>query len=164
MPLFYHGAAAWVKMDYCCFRPSARCIFLHVQKSQKRCYNPSLSPPPYGGSCFSMLRQSVFVVWLVILFLLVHDEVNIQRCMPQIIKACLQSHRVAPGRGSLPLDDVCLSLLNMLYLQTLPFLQSGNREEVSDVDYLLNLLVAVIANVGGSLISKWLDNHHKKGK
>lgn len=38
-----------------------------------------LSPPPYGGSCFSMLRQSVFVVWLVILFLLVHDEVNIQR-------------------------------------------------------------------------------------
>lgn len=66
--------------------------------------------------------------------------------------------------GSLPLDDVCLSLLNMLYLQTLPFLQSGNREEVSDVDYLLNLLVAVIANVGGSLISKWLDNHHKKGK
>ena len=72
--------------------------------------------------------------------------------------------RVAPGRGSLPLDDVCLSLLNMLYLQTLPFLQSGNREEVSDVDYLLNLLVAVIANVGGSLISKWLDNHHKKGK
>lgn len=84
--------------------------------------------------------------------------------MPQIIKACLQSHRVAPGRGSLPLDDVCLSLLNMLYLQTLPFLQSGNREEVSDVDYLLNLLVAVIANVGGSLISKWLDNHHKKGK
>lgn len=84
--------------------------------------------------------------------------------MPQIIKACFQSHRVAPGRGSLPLDDVCLSLLNMLYLQTLPFLQSGNREEVSDVDYLLNLLVAVIANVGGSLISKWLDNHHKKGK
>lgn len=84
--------------------------------------------------------------------------------MPQIIKACLQSHRVATGRGSLPLDDVCLSLLNMLYLQTLPFLQSGNREEVSDVDYLLNLLVAVIANVGGSLISKWLDNHHKKGK
>lgn len=75
-----------------------------------------------------------------------------------------ESHRVAPGRGSLPLDDVCLSLLNMLYLQTLPFLQSGNREEVSDVDYLLNLLVAVIANVGGSLISKWLDNHHKKGK
>lgn len=72
--------------------------------------------------------------------------------------------RVAPGRGSLPLDDVCLSLLNMLYLQTLPFLQSGNREEVSDVDYLLNLLVAVIANVGGSLISKWLDNHYKKGK
>ena len=66
--------------------------------------------------------------------------------------------------GGLPLDDVCLSLLNMLYLQTLPFLQSGNREEVSDVDYLLNLLVAVIANVGGSLISKWLDNHHKKGK
>ena len=83
----------------------------------------------------------------MILFLLVHDEVNIYKA----------------GR-SLPLDDVCLSLLNMLYLQTLPFLQSGNREEVSDVDYLLNLLVAVIANVGGSLISKWLDNHHKKGK
>ena len=84
--------------------------------------------------------------------------------MPRIIKACLQSHRVATGMGSLPLDDVCLSPLNMLYFQTLPLLQSGNREEVSDVDYLLNLLVAVIANVGGSLISKWLDNHHKKGK
>lgn len=84
--------------------------------------------------------------------------------MTQIIKACLQSHRVAPGMGSLPLDNVCLSPLNMLYFQTLPLLQSGNREEVSDVDYLLNLLVAVIANVGGSLISKWLDNHHKKGK
>jgi hypothetical protein len=142
----------------------------------------------------------------VILFLLVHDEVNIQRWYVIYFSGvvcraagggspakertcryflsisgevfapcgnCQIAHfsklfdglrRVAPGRGSLPLDDVCLSLLNMLYLQTLPFLQSGNREEVSDVDYLLNLLVAVIANVGGSLISKWLDNHHKKGK
>lgn len=112
----------------------------------------------------------------MILFLLVHDEVNIQRWYVIYFSGvvCRAAggfsklfdglRRVAPGRGSLPLDDVCLSLLNMLYLQTLPFLQSGNREEVSDVDYLLNLLVAVIANVGGSLISKWLDNHHTKGK
>lgn len=63
--------------------------------------------------------------------------------------------------GLPPAGGVCLSLLNMLYLQTLPFLQSGNREEVSDVEYLINLLLAVVANVGGSLISKWLDNHHK---
>lgn len=97
----------------------------------------------------------------MILFLLVHDEVNIQRWYVIYFSGVVCR---AAGGGSLPLDDVCLSLLNMLYLQTLPFLQSGNREEVSDVDYLLNLLVAVIANVGGSLISKWLDNHHKKGK
>lgn len=43
MPLFYHGSAAWVKMDYCCFCHSTRCIFLHGEKVQKRCYNPSLS-------------------------------------------------------------------------------------------------------------------------
>lgn len=49
------------------------------QNVPKRCYNPSLSPPPYVGGRFPLLRQSVFVVWLVILFLLVHDEVNIQR-------------------------------------------------------------------------------------
>jgi hypothetical protein len=81
------------------------------------------------------------------------------------LEVCPRLLRHAYNRTGLPpAGGVCLSLLNMLYLQTLPFLQSGNREEVSDVDYLLNLLVAVIANVGGSLISKWLDNHHKKGK
>lgn len=95
----------------------------------------------------------------MILFLLVHDEVNIQRWY-----VIYFSGVVCRAAGGGTPAKVCLSLLNMLYLQTLPFLQSGNREEVSDVDYLLNLLVAVIANVGGSLISKWLDNHHKKGK
>lgn len=37
MPLFYHGAAAVVKMDYCCFCHSVRCIILHGEKVQKRC-------------------------------------------------------------------------------------------------------------------------------
>ena len=63
-----------------------------------------------------------------------------------------------------PLSTKFASTLILCYTYLAALLYSGNREEVSDVDYLLNLLVAVIANVGGSLISKWLDNHHKKGK
>lgn len=45
MPLFYHGAAAVVKMDYCCFCHSVRCIILHGEKVQKWCdlLSPSLS-------------------------------------------------------------------------------------------------------------------------
>lgn len=68
-------------MDYCAFFVAQ----LHAGCMEKKCPKVSqngaitpLSPPPYGGSCFSMLRQSVFVVWLVILFLLVHDEVNMR--------------------------------------------------------------------------------------
>lgn len=75
---FFARYSFWIFVLFEHRNPALQIWIKVSQKSQKRCYNPSLSPPPYGGSCFSMLRQSVFVVWLVILFLLVHDEVNIR--------------------------------------------------------------------------------------
>lgn len=48
MPLFYHGAAAVVKMDYCCFCHSVRCIILHGEKVQKWC--DLLSPLSFSRS------------------------------------------------------------------------------------------------------------------
>lgn len=37
MPLFYHGAAAVVKMDFCLFGGFIGCIITHGKKVQKRC-------------------------------------------------------------------------------------------------------------------------------
>lgn len=37
MPLFYHGAAAVVKMDFCLFGGYIGCIITHGKKVQKRC-------------------------------------------------------------------------------------------------------------------------------
>lgn len=37
MPLFYHGAAAVVKMDFCLFGGIIGCIITHGKKVQKRC-------------------------------------------------------------------------------------------------------------------------------
>lgn len=58
MPLFYHGAAAVVKMDYCCFCHSVRCIILHGEKVQKWC--DLLSP-----LSFSLFLLVVVVVCLL---------------------------------------------------------------------------------------------------
>ncbi len=57
MPLFYHGAAAVVKMDYCCFCHSVRCIILHGEKVQKWC--DLLSPLSFsaGGGMASAGRD-----------------------------------------------------------------------------------------------------------
>ena len=47
------------------------------------------------------------------------------------------------------------------YTAPAALLQSGNRKEVSGVEYLCNFLVAVGASVVAYCIRKWLDGHGK---
>lgn len=38
-------------------------------------------------------------------------------------------------------------------------LQSDSRKEVNDVEYILGVLMAVLAHVIGYYVCKWLDHH-----
>lgn len=59
MPLFYHGAAAVVKMDFCLFGGFIGCIITHGKKVQKRCNISIMYSAKIKGSLIFLNHRTV---------------------------------------------------------------------------------------------------------
>ena len=66
-------------------------------------------------------------------------------------------HRFEPDKGSSALPNPA----ELCYTVPAALLQSGNRKEVSALEYFANFLVSVGASVVAYYIRKWLDGHGK---